>query len=47
MELLERYYTDNFETFDEWYNLVKINEEVFPRFRIPYQEWVDEYIESI
>lgn len=47
MELLEQYYTDNFETFDEWYNLVKINEEVFPRFRIPYQEWVDEYIESI
>ena len=41
------YYTDNFETFDEWYNLVKTNAEVFPRFRIPYQEWVDEYIERI
>lgn len=47
MELLEMYYTDNFETFDEWYNLVKTNAEVFPRFRIPYQEWVDEYIERI
>lgn len=47
MELLEQFYTDNFKTFDEWYNLVKMNAEVFPRFRIPYQEWVDEYIESI
>lgn len=47
MEILEEYYTDNFKTFNEWFDLIKMNSEVFPSIRIPYQEWVDEYIENI
>lgn len=47
MEFLEWAYTDNFETFDEWFCLVKENEEVFPRNKIPFKEWVSEYIEKI
>lgn len=47
MELLEYLYSDSFQTFDEWYYLVKKNEDVFPRFRIPYQEWLDEYLSEI
>jgi len=47
MELYENYYTDNFNTFDEWFNLIKDDEEVYPRFRIPYQKWLEEYIENI
>ncbi|MGV8979911.1 restriction endonuclease [Clostridium sp.] len=40
-------YTDNFETFDEWFNLIKQNENVDPRFRIPCQEWLEAYIQNI
>lgn len=47
MELNENYYTNNFETFDEWYNLIKQDEQVYPRFRIPYEEWLQEYIRNI
>lgn len=47
MELLEGFYSDNFNDFNEWYGLVKKNESVYPRFRIPYVEWVDEYVNNI
>lgn len=47
MEILEWCYTDNYKNLDEWFLLVKRNEEVYPRFRIPYHEWVDEYIKNI
>lgn len=42
------YNTDNYNTFEEWFDLVlKNNEEVYPSLRIPYGEWVDDYIENI
>jgi len=42
------YYTDNYNTFDEWIDLVlHSNEEVYPSLRIPYNEWVEEFIEEI
>lgn len=47
MEILELCYRDNYETFDKWFHLIKMNKEVYPKFRIPYQEWLDEYIENI
>lgn len=47
MELLQNYYSDNFNTFDEWFELVKHDEDVYPRYRVPYSEWLQEYIESI
>ncbi|WP_017416783.1 restriction endonuclease [Clostridium tunisiense] len=37
----------DYDTFEEWLTLVEANEEVLPRFSIPYQEWVDEYIGCI
>lgn len=47
MEILEWAYTDNYETLDEWIDLIKNDGDVYPKFRIPYQEWVDEYIKDI
>lgn len=47
MKILEWCYTENFESFDEWYCLLKSNEEVYPKYRIPYNEWLEEYIENI
>ncbi|WP_455821855.1 restriction endonuclease [Clostridium butyricum] len=47
MEVLEYLYTDNFNNFDEWFELVKNHGNVYPKFRIPYQEWLDEYINNI
>lgn len=47
MELFEEYYTDNFETFEEWLELIKLDENIYPRFRIPYEEWLEEYILNI
>ena len=41
------YYSDNYETFDEWFNLVKDKEHVYPFSVIPYGEWVDNYIDKI
>jgi restriction system protein len=38
---------NEYETFDEWFELVKCGMQVYPRFRIPYSEWLDEYIENI
>ncbi|MCC5909414.1 MAG: restriction endonuclease [Clostridiaceae bacterium] len=47
MELLENYYTDNYGNFDEWFDLIKQDEDVYPRFRIPYEEWLEEYTDTI
>lgn len=42
------YYTDNYNTFDEWLDLVLCGkEQVYPSLRIPYNEWVEELIEGI
>lgn len=42
------YNTVNYNTFEEWFDLVlKNNEEVYPSLRIPYGEWVVDYIENI
>ena len=48
MSYNEIYYTDNYSTFDEWLGIVKNNEEiVYPFARIPYDEWVQDYIDNI
>lgn len=47
MELLEELYSDNYNNFEQWLKLVKTNKAVYPRFRIPYKEWVNEYINGI
>jgi restriction system protein len=47
MELYEDLYTQNFHTFEEWFELVKQEDQVYPRFRIPYSEWLEKYIEDI
>lgn len=47
MDLLEYYYTDNYNNFEEWLELINSGENVYPRFRIPYQQWVDMYIKNI
>ncbi|MGO4542306.1 restriction endonuclease [Paenibacillus sp. 2TAB19] len=47
MELNEWLYTTNYQTFEEWQNLVLDREEVYPALRIPYDEWLEKYIENI
>ncbi|MDB2123707.1 restriction endonuclease [Clostridium paraputrificum] len=47
MELLEEFYTDNYKDFNQWFTLLKMNTNVYPRYRVPYSEWVDEYINEI
>lgn len=48
MSFNEIYYSDNFSTFDEWLEIILYtNEDVYPRFRIPYDEWLKEYIDDI
>lgn len=47
MEILEWCYTKNFKSFDEWYSLLKNNIDVYPTHRIPYNEWLEEYINHI
>lgn len=47
MELYEELYTDNYSNFEEWLELISTGEVVYPRFRIPYHGWVDEYIRNI
>jgi len=47
MELYENYYSDNYNTFEEWFELVQQDEPVYPRYRIPYKEWLQEYIANI
>jgi restriction system protein len=47
MEFLEYLYTNNYKNLDEWIQLIKKGENVYPRFRIPYQDWLDTYLENI
>lgn len=47
MEILEWAYTNNYNNFDEWYRLVKNKENVYPYNRIPYEEWVRDYVSNI
>lgn len=43
-----KFYTDNFNSLEEWILLRKENaENVYPQFYIPYDEWLEEYIETI
>lgn len=42
------FYTDNYDSLEEWIALRKENvEDVYPQFCIPYNEWLEEYIEKI
>ncbi|MGG4397999.1 restriction endonuclease [Paenibacillus thiaminolyticus] len=45
--LLENYYTENYKSFDEWFELIRKGEFVYPQLRIPYEEWLEEYIDNI
>lgn len=47
MEFLQDYYSDNFNTFNQWLELVEHDEQIYPRFRIPYHEWLEDYIHTI
>jgi len=38
---------DNYQSFDEWFDLVNNGERVYPQIRIPYNEWLKEYIANI
>lgn len=41
-------YTDNYNSLEEWIALRKENKEfVYPQFYIPYNEWLEDYIENI
>jgi len=43
-----KFYTDNYNSLEEWIELRKENIEfVYPQFRIPYNEWLQEYIDKI
>lgn len=47
MELFEDIYTNNFNSFEQWLKLINDNQFVYPRFRIPYSQWVEDYINNI
>ncbi|WP_438445878.1 restriction endonuclease [Gorillibacterium sp. sgz5001074] len=47
MEHLQDFYTENFENFNEWFELIRKGDFVYPQLRIPYEEWLEEYIELI
>ena len=47
MSYNDNLYTKNYNTFNEWMNHVISKKTVYPRFRIPYDEWVRDYIEDI
>lgn len=41
-------YTDNYNSLEEWIALRKEDKEfVYPQFYIPYNEWLEDYIENI
>lgn len=43
-----KFYTDNYNSLEEWIELRKENvENVYPQFYIPYNEWLQEYIDRI
>ncbi|WP_207911008.1 restriction endonuclease [Paenibacillus albiflavus] len=40
--------SDNYSTLDEWlYLVINYEKDVYPCYRIPYDEWVDEYVGGI
>jgi restriction system protein len=42
------YYTNNYNTFDEWLSLISDSDElVVPFCKIPYREWLEDYLENI
>lgn len=47
MEINQSLYTDNYNNFDEWLELILADEKVYPQFRIPYDEWLENYIADI
>ena len=48
MELFnEHLYTNNFNDIEEWVQLVEGREVVYPFNRIPFEEWLDDYISII
>ncbi|ANS76990.1 hypothetical protein AWM70_22365 [Paenibacillus yonginensis] len=47
MQLNEWLYTTNYKSFNEWQNLVINGGDVYPSVRIPYDEWLDEYLDNI
>lgn len=48
MERNENLYSKNYNTFDEWLNIIlNKREDVYPQFKIPYSKWVDDYIKNI
>ena len=40
-------YSDNYNSFEEWYELAKNKKQVYPFCAIPYEEWVQAYIDKI
>ncbi|AIQ69555.1 restriction endonuclease [Paenibacillus graminis] len=47
MEINQHLYSDNYQNFDEWFQLIINHENVYPQLRIPYDEWLQEYIDNI
>ncbi len=47
MEINESLYTSNYSNINEWIELVMNRKIVYPQLRIPYEEWLDDYIENI
>ena len=47
MEFLEWLYTNNYNNLNEWIEVINSGGDVYPRFRILYQQWVDRYIDDI
>lgn len=47
MELFEYAYTDNYSNFNEWLELASNEENVYPFNRVPYEEWLQKYINNI
>ncbi|WP_410511533.1 restriction endonuclease [Paenibacillus sp. BR2-3] len=47
MELLQNLYSDNYQNFDEWFELILKGENVYPQLRIPYDKWLEDYISNI
>lgn len=49
MSIFEQiFYTKNYSSFDEWLSIIGNDDEVvYPRFRIPYDEWLEDYIAAI
>ncbi|NRR01974.1 restriction endonuclease [Brevibacillus sp. RS1.1] len=47
MELNQHLYSDNYQSFDEWFQLIVNGEDVYPQIRIPYDEWLQEYLAKV